>query len=161
MKFAILAVAAAALAIPAVAQSSELITSVTQEDLAAIAEEAGHEVVGYGEAGAVSVRASTPEGTVYYLSGTACQGDTCQGINLSSRFEANERVTLETINQANIRRAAVSVWLMDDNVLGISRYIILDGGMTDENIRINLDNFIAIVPSVIDMFYDDAEATAE
>lgn len=154
MKVTTLAAAALAISMPAMAQDAELITSMTQEDLAAFAEAQGHEILGYGEAGDISVRAQTDDGTVYYLTGTACNEGTCTGINMSARFDANELVTLETINDANIRRAAVSVWLLDDT-LGISRYVILDGGQTMENVQVNFDNFIAIVPTVIDMFYDE------
>ncbi|MCK5886312.1 MAG: YbjN domain-containing protein [Alcanivorax sp.] len=154
MKLTILAASALALTLPAIAQDAELITSVTEDSLAAFAESQGHEILGYGEAGDVSVRAQTEDGTVYYLTGTACGEDSCAGINMSARFDANELVTLEIINQANIRRAAVNVWLLDET-LGISRYVILDGGQTMENIQINFDNFIAIVPTVIDMFYED------
>ncbi|MEM5516571.1 YbjN domain-containing protein [Henriciella sp. AS95] len=154
MKFTTLVAAAMAVSLPAMAQDAGLISSVTEDSLAAFAEAQGHEVLGYGEAGEVSVRAESADGIVYYLTGTACTDGTCTGINMSARFDANEQVTLETINDANIRRAAVSVWLLD-NTLGISRYVILDGGMTEENIQINFDNFIAIVPAVIDMFYEE------
>ena len=158
MKLAILSAAAFSVCLAASAQSSNLVTSVTEDDLTRIAEDAGHEVIGYGEAGDVFVRAQTEDGTVYYMTGTACSPEgACQGINMSARFEANDLVTFEKINDINIRRAAVSVWLMDGTTLGISRYVILDDGMTEANIHTNLDNFIAIVPGVIDMFYEDSE----
>lgn len=156
MKLATLTASVFCLGLTATAQSTDLVKSVTESDLTRYAEEAGHEVLGYGEAGDVSVRAKTEDGTVYYLTGTACSEGICQGINMSARYSANELVTLDKINTANVRRAAVSVWRMDDT-LGISRYVILDGGMTEENILINLDNFIAIVPTVIDMFYEETE----
>ncbi|MGB3625814.1 MAG: YbjN domain-containing protein [Henriciella sp.] len=154
MKFIPLVAAAAAFTLPALAQGSELITSVTEDSLAAFAESQGDEVLGFGEAGEVSVRAQTEDGTIYYLTGTACTDGSCAGINMSARFDANELVTYEKLNDANLRRAAVSVWKLD-NTLGISRYVILDGGQTMDNIQINFDNFIAIVPTVIDLFYEE------
>ena len=71
---------------------------------------------------------------------------------MSSRFEATDAVTLDKVNEANLERAAVSVWRLQDSV-GVSRYVILDGGMSEANIRINLDNFLAIVPGVADDFF--------
>lgn len=155
MKLTAMVAAAGLLACPALAQDSALIKSIDEQGLADFAEAQGDEILGYGEAGDVSVRAQTEDGTIYYLTGTACSEEgVCAGINMSARFDANESVTLERINEANLRRAAVSVWKLD-NTLGISRYVILDGGQTMENIQINFDNFIAIVPTVIDMFYEE------
>lgn len=134
------------------AQDDALIRSVTVDDLEALAVDEGHTVLGYGEAGDISVRAETTDGVIYYLSGTACIDGGCRGVNMSARYEANDQVSLEKINEANLSRAAVSVWLLGET-LGVSRYVILDGGMTEENLKINLDNFLAIVPTVIDMFY--------
>ncbi|WP_084418176.1 YbjN domain-containing protein [Henriciella litoralis] len=151
MKFTSIAVAALALAMPAFAQSDDQITYVTEDSLAEFAEGQGHEILGYGEAGAISVRAETEDGTVYYLTGTACNEGKCAGVNMSARFEANDLVTMDRVNQANLNYAAVSVWRLD-NTYGISRYVILDGGMSEENLQINFDNFIAIVPMVVVMF---------
>ena len=65
-------------------------------------------------------------------------------------------MTLQKVNQSNVQRAAVNVWLMNGATLGISRYVILDGGMTEENIVFNRDNLLAIVPEVLDMFVEGA-----
>lgn len=151
MKFTSIAVASLALAMPAFAQSDDQITYVTEDSLTEFVEGQGHEILGYGEAGAISVRAQTDDGAVYYLTGTACNEGKCAGVNMSARFEANDLVTTDRINQANLNYAAVSVWRLD-NTFGISRYVILDGGMSEENLQINFDNFIAIVPMVVDMF---------
>ena len=137
------------------AQDEALIRSVTIDDLEQFSIDQGHTILGFGEAGEISLRAETPDGLIYYLSGTACNEGSCAGINMSARFDANENVTLEIINDANLRRAAVSVWLLNGSTLGVSRYVILDGGQTMENIEVNFDNFIAIVPTVIDMFFEE------
>jgi hypothetical protein len=153
MKFTSVTIAALAFALQAFAHSEDQITYVTEDSLAEFAQKQDHEVLGYGEAGDVSVRAQTEDGTVYYLTGTACNEGTCSGVNMSARFDANDLVTWERLNDANLRRAAVSVWRLDDT-LGISRYVILDGGMSEQNLQVNFDNFIAIVPTVIEMFYE-------
>ena len=152
MKLAYALAGAAALAGTAAAQSAQPIASVTIDDLERFATEAGHEVVAFGETTENSLRAETPNGVTYYMEATACETGACRGIVMSSRFQADETVTLEKVNQANLDRAAVSVWLLDDS-LGVSRYVILDGGMTEANIATNLDNFLAIVPGVVEFFF--------
>jgi hypothetical protein len=155
MKFAYAIAGAAVLAGAASAQQANIVRSVSVNDLETFVTSEGHQVLGFGEAGDISVRAETPDGLVYFMSGTACEAGQCRGINISSRFEANETVTLEKINQANIERAATSVWLLDGTSLGVSRYVILDGGMTRANIETNLENFLSIVPGVIQAIYPE------
>lgn len=143
---------AAMLAFAGAASAQATVQSVSLADLERFATEAGHEVVAFGETTENSLRAETPNGLTYYMEGTACDDGGCRGIIMSSRFQANEAVPLDKVNEANLERAAVSVWRLEDSV-GVSRYVILDGGMSEANIRINLDNFLAIVPGVADDFF--------
>ncbi|MCZ4298671.1 YbjN domain-containing protein [Henriciella marina] len=143
---------AAMLAFAGAASAQATVQSVSLDDLERFATDAGHEVVAFGETTENSLRAETPNGLTYYMEGTACDEGACRGIIMSSRFEATDAVTLDKVNKANLERAAVSVWRLQDSV-GVSRYVILDGGMSEANIRINLDNFLAIVPGVADDFF--------
>ena len=56
--------------------------------------------------------------------------------------------TPDDINRANKKYAAVSLWY-DDTQIGISRYVILDYGMTLENLRFNVDILLGVAPSAI------------
>lgn len=144
---------AAMLALAGTASAQATVQSVTLQDLERFATDAGHEVVAFGETTENSLRAETPNGVTYYMEGTACDDGACRGIIMSSRFQATDAVTLDKVNQANLERAAVSVWRLEDSV-GVSRYVILDGGMSEANIKINLDNFLAIVPGVVEYFFE-------
>lgn len=144
---------AAMLALAGTASGQATVQSVTLQDLERFATDAGHEVVAFGETTENSLRAETPNGVTYYMEGTACDDGACRGIIMSSRFQATDAVTLDKVNRANLERAAVSVWRLEDSV-GVSRYVILDGGMSEANIKINLDNFLAIVPGVVEYFFE-------
>ena len=144
---------AAMLALAGTASAQATVQSVTLQDLERFATDAGHEVVAFGETTENSLRVETPNGVTYYMEGTACDDGACRGIIMSSRFQATDAVTLDKVNQANLERAAVSVWRLEDSV-GVSRYVILDGGMSEANIKINLDNFLAIVPGVVEYFFE-------
>lgn len=144
---------AAMLTLAGAASAQATVQSVTLQDLERFATDAGHEVVAFGETTENSLRAETPNGVTYYMEGTACNDGACRGIIMSSRFQATDAVTLDKVNRANLERAAVSVWRLEDSV-GVSRYVILDGGMSEANIKINLDNFLAIVPGVVEYFFE-------
>ena len=144
---------AAMLALTGTASAQATVQSVTLQDLERFATDAGHEVVAFGETTENSLRAETLNGVTYYMEGTACDDGACRGIIMSSRFQATDAVTLDKVNRANLERAAVSVWRLEESV-GVSRYVILDGGMSEANIKINLDNFLAIVPGVVEYFFE-------
>ena len=152
MKLAYALAGVAALAGTAAAQTAETVQSVTIDDLESFVTDAGHKDLAFGETTENSLRAETPNGVPYYMEGTACEAGACRGIIMSSRFQADDTVTLEKVNQANLERAAVSVWRLEDSV-GVSRYVILDGGMTKANIATNLENFLALVPGVVNFFF--------
>ena len=61
MKLVYALAAAGLMAAGAAAQDTGLVTSIAEADFEALASDAGHEILGYGEAGDVSVRAETPD----------------------------------------------------------------------------------------------------
>jgi hypothetical protein len=93
--------------------------------------------------------------------------DGCLGINMQVRYDADGQETLELINEANLMWAATSAWYDDLGVdgytptVGITRYVILDGGMTVRNIKDNLLNLLAIAPQVADYVWQTGEWAPE
>lgn len=151
----------AALAGSAFADDARLVKSVSLQDLQAILIEEGYTINSTGDDGEVSVRATDTAGTglIFNLLGAACEtefSDDCLGINMQVRYDADGQETLERINEANLMWAATSAWYSPDGpdgnspTVGISRYVILDGGMTVRNIKDNLLNLLAIAPQVAD-----------
>jgi len=139
------------------ADNDRVVRSVTLEDLKAIAVSEGHEVTEVGGQGDVSLRALTPDGLIFHLIGTACDteyADGCLGLMVQVRYDSDEDVTTEAINNANITYAAVSTWWdKEGKTVGVTRYIILDGGQRMENLKVNLQNALSLGPMVADVVW--------
>ncbi|MEM9225746.1 MAG: hypothetical protein AAGA24_04475 [Pseudomonadota bacterium] len=138
-----------------------IIHRISQADLEMIVTSLGHEIEARQNLGEVSLIARSDDGTLYLLIGSACEVDAaasagadplCYGLNMQVRYGADEHVTLKKINAVNLARVAVTVWRADDT-LGISRFVILDGGQSVANIKENLFNLLGIAPYVVDTMW--------
>ena len=158
----------AAIAVPAFADDNRLVKSVLLNDLQTILVEDGYTINSSGDEGAVSVRATDTNGTglIFNLVGTACEveGITgCLGIHMQVRYDADGQETLHRINDANVMWSPTSTWYSEGGIdgytptVGVSRYVILDGGMTIRNIKDNLLNLLAIAPQVADYVWETGE----
>jgi len=155
----------AAAAMPALADDNAVVKTVNLQQLQAILTEEGYTINSSGDDGAVSVRATDTNdtGLIFNVLGTACDVEGydpgCLGINMQVRYDADGQETLELINEANLNWAATSAWYSaggtDGNspTVGITRYVILDGGMTIRNIKDNLVNLLAIAPQAADYIW--------
>lgn len=167
----------AAFTAPAFADDDTIVKSIKLQDLQKILVEEGYTINSTGDDGAVSIRATDTAGSglIFNLLGTACEVegvDGCVGINMQVRYDADGQETLELINDANLMWAATSAWYSAGGVdgesptVGITRYVILDGGMTIRNIKDNLLNLLAIAPQAAEYIwqvgeYDPAAAGEE
>lgn len=141
----------------ALADNERVVRSVNLEDLKALAVAEGHTITAVGEYGDVSLRATTPDGLIFHLIGTACDteyAEGCLGFMVQVRYDDDETVTTDKINDANIAYAAVSTWWDEEgDTVGVTRYVILDGGQRMENLKINLENALALGPLVADLIW--------
>jgi hypothetical protein len=144
------------------ADDDRVVRSVTLEDIKAIAVAEGHEITEVGGNGDVSLRAVTPDGLIFHIIGTACDTDYangCLGLMVQVRYDSDESVTTEAINSANLTYAAVSTWWdKEGETVGVTRYIILDGGQRMENLKVNLQNALALGPLVADVVWPSDES---
>lgn len=159
----------AALAGHALADDSKLVKAVSLQDLQTIIIEEGYTINSTGDDGEISVRATDTAGTglIFNVLGTACDLEGyesgCLGINMQVRYDADGQESLERINGANLMWAATSAWYsaegFDSGVptVGITPYVILDGGMTVRNIKDNLLNLLAIAPQVADYVWQTGD----
>ncbi len=121
----------------------KLVNSVTLADMQAIVTSLDHTVLN-SDADDVFIVAQDENGQKYVLDGTACNdAGACQGINMLMTYDLTDNISLESLNTASLTYAAVSVW-QDDPTVGVSRYVILDGGMTIANIKVNIDTLTAL-----------------
>lgn len=156
----------AAAALPAYADDSRLVTSVKLLDIQTILTQEGHEILSTGNDGKVSVRAKTAKGLIFNIVGTACEtefADGCLGMNMQVRYDADGAETLERINDASLMWPAISAWYTptgfdgETPTVGISRYVILDRGVTEGNIKDNLINLLAIAPRAAEFIWQVGE----
>jgi hypothetical protein len=102
--------------------------------------------------GPVSVAAQTESGTNYLLIGTACNvGDVagCQGVMVQIRFDADASIADERLLRANLAQAAVNTWRDQSGTIGVTRYVVLDHGITMANLRANVLVLLGLAPSVV------------
>ncbi len=165
LKTALLGAAVLAMAGPVVAQTSQLaddgrlVRSVNLADLKALVESEGHTVSNatMNDGTPVIIATEADSGLTFGLMGTACDGEQteaakCNGINMIATWGAtDENSDPAFINELNYSKAAVSVWTGGDSV-GVSRYLILDGGQTMENLKMNLGVFTALISELAPNF---------
>jgi len=134
--------------------AERLVNSVDLDDLKAIVKSLGHTVSGQGKFGEVSLSATDAEETNYILIGTACDVNGargCQGVMMQVRFDPDESVDAESLARANLSQAAVNTWRDPANgTIGVTRYVVLDHGITMANLRENVNVLLSLTPSVVD-----------
>ncbi len=121
------------------ADDEAVVTSISLNDLKDIVREKEHKIINSskGEEDPF-IFAEADNGTRYYLSGQACEKQRCAGLNIRVNYKLDDEPDYEKINETNLQRAAANVFYQEQR-LSISRYIILDYGMTLKNIKLNID----------------------
>lgn len=142
-----------------------IISSVTEQDLRALALAEGHSVETMHPFDQPSVTGKTKEGTRFVLIGTACDKSSvarCQGIMMQVRYDADDRVTDAGIAAANLARGAVSTWWdKPGKIVGFTRYVVLDNGITWMNARSNLQILLSIQAQAMKKVWPDAAVSAD
>lgn len=136
-----------------------LVKSVDLDDLKAIVASLGHTVSEQGKFGEISLSATDAEDTNYVLIGTACDANGvpgCQGVMMQVRFDPDESVDSESLARANLSQAAVNTWRDPANgTIGVTRYVVLDHGVTMANLRENVNVLLSLTPSVVDALLEE------
>ncbi|MHA7901174.1 MAG: type III secretion system chaperone family protein [Henriciella sp.] len=127
------------------AQSDDLLTSVTLEDLKNLVKAEGH-TYNQDLPNGVGIGAEDEDGLNYVVRGAACSdGTNCLGVEfMIMYFGAHDAEFANNINQ---RFSAIKATVNDGNLI-LSRYLILDAGQTRENLSVNLRNALAIAGQV-------------
>lgn len=141
--------------------AERIVNRINQPDLGVLVRNNGDTVVSEGQQGAVSILAQTPEGLYYNIIGTACDlpdyGKGCLGVTFQVRYDADETVTPENINLANLTYLAVKVMRGanqdGEDTLFVIHYAILDGGQKMGNLDTILDNVLSLGPKVAEIVW--------
>ena len=138
-----------------------IIESVDLAYLGQLAESLGHSVQqSVNRMNEAVVVAQTPSGLRYAMVGMNCEAPdalNCSGLQLMMILAPMGGPDLEEVNVLNYNRAAVSVWRSPDKPdaerplppeYGVNRYIILDFGISAQNLDVNLNVFLQAAESV-------------
>lgn len=134
------------------ANGSQVIHAVGIADLQQFVLQRGDTVVGTGSNGTVNLVAKSAGGITYQLIGTACSQPGvvgCESVFMQVKFKMTPTVTDATLSQANTQFAAIKVWKDGAGTLvGVSRYVVLHGGVTRQNVADNIELLLAMAPAV-------------
>jgi len=152
-------------AAPALAQAGDIafVNSVDLDYISRMVERRGHVVEqAVNRLNEAVVIATTPTGLRYGLVGMNCEAPdalNCTGLQMMMILAPMGGPDLEEVNVLNYNRAAVSVWrspIDPDSETprppeyGVNRYMILDHGVSPENIEVNLGVFLQAAQGVKD-----------
>lgn len=160
-----LAIGAAALALsgvaPAQAQvqapapapasnANQIIRSIGIADLQQFVLLRGDSVVQAGRAPSISLLARTKGGINYWLVGQACNQRGvigCEGLFLQVLYTMDAGVTDATLSNANDAYAALKIFKDQPNKsVIVSRYLVLRGGVTRQNVVENITVLVGLAP---------------
>lgn len=65
------------------------------------------------------------------------------------RFDADASIADERLLRANLAQAAVNTWRDQSGTIGVTRYVVLDHGITMANLRANVLVLLGLAPSVV------------
>ncbi|MGN6500167.1 MAG: YbjN domain-containing protein [Tsuneonella sp.] len=149
--------AALLLAVPASLSAAEyqpdrVVAAVNLDDLKQVVAALGDKLEGE-DAGDHTLRAVTRGGASYLLTGSACDIEGvpgCRGVVMQVLVSADGDVSAERLAQANLDQVAVSTrYYPDKGAISVTRYLVLDGGVTMANVAQNIGVLLALTPEVM------------
>jgi Putative bacterial sensory transduction regulator len=128
----------------ALAKDERVLYGVVLDDLRALAASQGATITSEKNEGDVSLIAKNNSGLIFNLVGKVCELDGrigCLGLSMEVRYDDDASVTLDKINEANRTYAAAkTTWYPEKKTFIVNRYMILDGGESMANLKVNLMN---------------------
>jgi hypothetical protein len=113
---------------------------------------------GQTDGGRPHIEAESSQGLKFDIYGAECEKvggvDRCRGLELAAVFNLEDQ---EDVDEAlgELDYAAVSIYDDDDGDLKVTRYVILDKGVTRGNVEVNIDVFLAINHEVWEYLDDE------
>ena len=133
------------------AEDSRLVTSFTVDEVVAIAKELGATEIQTGTDDDSPVITLKKDDLYFALVLRSCKdAPGCHGLLLSLFFEPDKTTpfALDAVNAMNNKYAFVKFFVAKDASLGISRFLLADGGISRENVMVNMADFFAM-PGII------------
>lgn len=140
-------------ALPAGAQSSNLIGDMTVEQLQTLMQSFGYRTdVTTDDAGYEYIDSETGDGIAFWVTFLTCEGETqqqaCKDIAISAQFD--DQVPTELVNQWNYDQSYGTAVVTDEGLPLVYWTATLDGGVTRDWIRINFELWDSIAVEFAD-----------
>ena len=158
-----LLIAAGLLALSLSAHAQETIVEYLSDDVVqtAFTENGSSDAQKLSSDGDEPIWAGTIDGYTIYLSGVACDemNQQCQGLRLISiqNYPSNVTDKAAFLASTNEMFAAVKTASFDDESWMINYYVILNGGVTQQNINELTGIYVDLVETMFDRLSGDAE----
>lgn len=122
--------------------------------LRSIISELGYKVGDTGESssGKPMMVIDTPEGLSFRILGESCDGEgkeqVCQGVQLSAQFAQGNADLDEVMARGNRTLRPAKLFRVDAG-LAYERYLIMDGGVSRENLKTEVEVFVEILGALL------------
>jgi hypothetical protein len=104
------------------------------------------------------LEAKSESGLIYAVYGAECDSkettQRCRGAEFIASFELADDSDVDEVLEL-IDYAAISDYKGSDGDLKVSRYVILDNGITPANLKVNIEVFLSISNKVWDLLEDE------
>lgn len=147
-----------------------VVQTVDTADLQGVVQSLGHTVVSVGPVPGdpkypTALTAADPAGQQYHLIATACDIPPvrgCRGIMMQVRYPRPDGVTETTLMRTSRRQAALNLWFNEaGDILGMTRYVVLDRGVTPANIAENVKVLLTLAPIAREQAMQDVDEEGE
>lgn len=147
---AVLALSTASAAVAQEQPRTGLLTDWGLEDVRSLITERGETVTDSGvENGHLFIAGRTAAGMNFVAYGVGCSGAParCKGLNLTTGYKLASGAEVDrALKQINL--VAVGARNGGDNALDLNRYVVLDGGISRANLKMNIDVFFKLTGEV-------------
>ena len=148
------------LAAPVQASGNELIARITPEHLAKIVEEVTGKKpeLGKNDAGDPIVSVNPGNGVDEYILGR-CTAQGCLDIQATTFFDKNPKLTLAVVNSYNNKYLNAQGSIGADGLTYLIRLFVTDGGVSEENIKVNIKIFMDAPGALMEVVETQATAS--
>lgn len=135
---------------PAKADNAGLIDRYDTPALRSIIADLGYAITDFGESssGKPMMEVDTKDGLSFRVLGENCNGEgknqVCTGVQLSTQFGESDADLDEIMARANRTLRPAKVFRVDAG-LAYERYLIMDGGVSRENLKTEIEVFVEIL----------------
>ena len=151
---------AAVLALAQPASAAELIERITPEHMAKIVEEVTGKKpeIGKNPNGLPVIAVNPGNGVDEYILGR-CTAQGCLDIQATTYFDKDPKLTIAAVNSYNNKYISAQASVGPDGFVYLVRLFVVDGGVSEENIKVNMKIFMEAPDALMEVVTTQATAS--